>query len=269
MIKIQPAPILIESSETATNDIINLMIEKKTSYVLLTNQANEISGIFTDRDVLRLFSTLKQETNAKLAVLNYMNKPVITLSLSEIHLAPKTMVDNNIRHVPIIHEKNVVGIVTADSIFKSVIASLPRNVLSISSIHDFEQVKTIGIISPDGNVFSLFKNLFQNESQVILRRVWYNDIQSKNALRTLCKTCNLLLLDIDDIPIKNWLTILAEFNSIEHVPDTFLVLDTKKHPNNVIERVHDLKPIRWLHFFYKPLNITSIISETNEVLLKK
>jgi hypothetical protein len=197
-----------------------------------------------------------------------MNKPVITMTLAEIHLAPKTMIDNNIRHVPIMHDKAVVGIVTADSIFRSVIAGMPRNVLSVSSIHTFEQQKTIGIVSPDGNVFTLFKNIFENEAQVGLRRVWYNDLQAKSAIKTLCKTCDLLILDIDDIPIKNWLTILSEFNSIEKVPHTFLVLDIKKHPTNIVEKVRDLKPIQWLHFFYKPLNITSMISEVNEVLLK-
>jgi predicted transcriptional regulator len=268
MIKIQPAPILIESSELPTSDIINLMIEKKTSYALLTNETNEISGIFTDKDVLKLFKVLSQDANSKLAVLNYMNKPVLTLPLSEIHLAPKIMVENNIRHVPILHEKNVVGIVTADSIFRSVIASLPRNILSVSSIHNYENPKTFGIISPDGNIFSLFKNLFENDSNIKLRRVWYNDLQSKNAVKTLCKTCSLLVLDIDDIPIKNWLSILSEFNSIDKVPETFLFLDTKKHPSNIVEKVNDLKSIQWLHFFYKPINITTMVSETNEILLK-
>jgi CBS domain-containing protein len=268
MIKIQPAPILIESSEFKTADIINLMIEKKTSYVLLTNESNEISGIFTDRDVLRLFNIISQEINAKQAILNFMNKPVITLSLNEIHLAPKIMFERNIRHVPIINEGNVVGIVTADSIFRSVIANMPNNILSISSVHKFEQPKTIGIISPDGNVFTLFKNLYQNETQIELRRFRYNDLQTKAAIRTLCNSCNLLILDIDDIPLKNWLGILSEFNTIEVVPHTFLALDIKKHPSNIIEKVNDLKPIQWLHFFYKPMNITTMITETNEVLLK-
>lgn len=267
MIKIQPAPILIESSETPTTEIIDLMIEKKTSYVLLTNSSNEISGIFTDRDVLRLFPTLTQDTNRKMAVLNYMNKPVITLPLAEIHLAPKTMVERNIRHVPILHNKNVVGIVTADSIFKSVIASLPRNILSISPLHQFNNPKNIGVLSPDGDAFSLFKNIFENEGQITLKRVWYNDLQSAGAAKALAKTCHLLVMDIDDIPIKNWLAILGEFNAIDKGPQIFLLLDPKKHPANIIEKVNNLKPIQWLHFFYKPLNITSLMSEANTILI--
>jgi hypothetical protein len=236
--------------------------------VLLTNATEEISGIFTDRDVLRLFPTLTEEAGRNLAVLNYMNKPVITLPLNEIHLAPKIMVERNIRHVPILHEKNVVGIVTADSIFKSVIATLPRNILSISSLHQFAQAKTIGIISPDGNIFSLFKSIFENDTQVILKRIWYNDLQNTSAVKTLAKISSLLIIDLDEIPLKNWLGILGEFNGIEGSPQIFLLLDPKKHPANIIEKVNGLKPIQWLHFFYKPLNITTLMSEANTVLIQ-
>lgn len=269
MVKIQPAPILIESSETKTSDIIDLMISKKTSYVLLTDEKNEISGIFTDRDILRLFRTLIQDVSLNLPILNYMNKPVLTLTLTEIHRAPKLMVEHNIRHVPIIHDKNVVGIVTADSIFKAVIANMSRNIISMTSLYNFVEQKNIGVISPDGDLFSLFKNIFENESQVNIRRIWYNDLQTKNAIKTLSKSCNALVLDIDNIAIKVWSNILVEINTVDVVPQIILVLDIKKQPANIMDKINSLKGITWLHIYYKPINITSLIDEMNQFLLQK
>lgn len=269
MVKIQPAPILIESSEKSTREIIDLMISKKTSYVLLTDEKNEVSGIFTDRDVLRLFNTLLQESNLKMPILNFMNKPVVTLHLTEIHRAPRMMVDHNIRHVPIIHQKNVLGIVTADSIFKSVISQSSRNILTTTSIYNYEDQKTIGVVSPDGDLFSLFKNIFESESQVTVRRIWYNDLQTKNALQTISRSADILVLDIDDISIKVWSTILAELNSMEIVPQIFLVMDIKKHPANIMEKIENLKTIKWLHIYNKPINITGLVSDLNEILLQK
>ncbi len=267
MVKIQPAPILIESSETPTSEIIDLMVSKKTSYVLLTDEKNEVSGIFTNNDLLRLFRILAQEASLKLPILNYMVKPVLTLPLYEIHRAPKLMVDRNIRHVPIIHEKNVVGIVTADSVFKSIIANLSRNILTMSSLYNFEEQKNIGVIAPDGNLFSLVKNIFETESRVNIRRLWYNDLQSKNAIKGLANSCNALLLDIDDIAVKVWSNILMELNGTKGIPQVFLVLDMKKHPANILEKLDSLKSVDWLHIFSKPINITSLVDELNEVLL--
>lgn len=269
MVKIQPAPILIESSEMKTSEIIDLMISKKTSYVLLTDEKNEISGIFTNNDLLRLFRTISQEASLNLPILNYMVKPVLTLPLYEIHRAPKLMVDHNIRHVPIIHERNVVGIVTEDSVFKSVIANMSRNILTVTSLYSFEEQKNIGVISPDGDLFSLFKNIFENESQVNIRRIWYNDLQSKSAARNLGKSYNALVMDIDDIAIKVWSSILIDLNGAENVPQIFLVLDMKNQPPNIIEKINSLKSVNWLHIYNKPINITSLIDELNEVLLKK
>ena len=87
------------------------MHERKFGAVLVTNPKGELVGIFTGRDAVRV---LAQGKDAKATVLKQVmtkNPDHLPPGHTAIH-ALRLMRDGGFRHVPVVHEGVVVGIVS-------------------------------------------------------------------------------------------------------------------------------------------------------------
>ncbi len=87
------------------------MHERKVGAVLVTNGKNELVGIFTGRDAVRV---LAEGKDAKTTVLRQVmtKKPDCLPPRHTAIDALRLMRDGGFRHVPVVHEGLVVGIVS-------------------------------------------------------------------------------------------------------------------------------------------------------------
>lgn len=99
-------------AESSVLDAIKLMKEKKVSALLITQNQDTI-GIFTERDVLNKvdFSAIDQLPNQKIKSL--MTGNLKTAHLKDSYLSiMKVMQDNKIRHMPVIEDGTVKGLLS-------------------------------------------------------------------------------------------------------------------------------------------------------------
>ena len=85
---------------------------------LLVMQDDDAAGIFTERDYLRKIA-LEGRTSQDTAVKDVMTSPVVVIEAgAEIDEALALMTDRRIRHLPVVEDGRVVGVVSIGDLVK-------------------------------------------------------------------------------------------------------------------------------------------------------
>ncbi len=97
---------------TATvQEACKLMHERRIGAVLVTNPKGELVGIFTGRDAVRVLAEGKDSKATHLRQVMTKDPECLPPRHTAIH-ALRLMRDGGFRHVPVVHEGMVVGIVS-------------------------------------------------------------------------------------------------------------------------------------------------------------
>ena len=92
-------------------EAITAMVEANVGALLVTDKG-EIAGIITERDYLRRV-TLQGRTDKETAVREIMSSPLVVATPdTTVEECMAMMTDRRIRHVPVVHEGEVVGVVS-------------------------------------------------------------------------------------------------------------------------------------------------------------
>ena len=98
-------------------EAVQLMVEKNAGSLLVT-EGGEIAGIVTERDYLRRV-TLEGRAERETAVREIMSSPLIVASPdTTVDECMALMTDRRIRHVPVVEEGKVVGLVSIGDLVK-------------------------------------------------------------------------------------------------------------------------------------------------------
>ena len=97
------------------------MKEKNIGYVIVTNENNKIEGIFSERDYARK-CVLEGLNSQDTKVNQLMSKNIISISGDEqIDACMKIMTDKRIRHLPVLKENEILGIISIGDVVKIII----------------------------------------------------------------------------------------------------------------------------------------------------
>ena len=98
-------------------EAVQLMVEMNAGSLLVT-EGGEITGIVTERDYLRRV-TLEGRAERETAVREIMSSPLIVASpQTTVDECMALMTDRRIRHVPVVEEGKVVGLVSIGDLVK-------------------------------------------------------------------------------------------------------------------------------------------------------
>jgi CBS domain-containing protein len=109
--------------EATVLDGIRLMADKKIGSLLIIENENPV-GIFTERDYARkvAFTNKKPE---ELRIDEVMTKELITVSpVQSVRDCMRLMTENQIRHLPVLDDGKVIGIVSIGDVVKDLIEEL-------------------------------------------------------------------------------------------------------------------------------------------------
>lgn len=118
---------IITSADISVSDALSLMHEKKVHRLPVLNAAGKLVGIVTEGDLLYASPSPATTLNvwemhallAKLKVDKVMTRKVITVDEeTPVEEAALVMVQNNIGGLPVLRDKELVGIITESDIFK-------------------------------------------------------------------------------------------------------------------------------------------------------
>jgi IMP dehydrogenase len=131
----------IESHATVA-DAINDMAQKMASALIVMETGRPV-GIFAERDVLRCHLQHKTTPFSDINITAAMTKKLIVAdSNDEISTAMATMIQADIRHLPVIKDKTLIGMLTISDLVKHQIGALTAELHYlqdyITDLHDAE-----------------------------------------------------------------------------------------------------------------------------------
>lgn len=131
------------TTDAPISDAIKLMAEKNIRHIPIVNEANELNGIVSDRDLLAVTGGKLDNGNtqnialADQPVSDIMTNHVLTIGEdTELLSAAKFLEQHKFDALPVARDKKVVGIVT-DSDFLAVAINLLEQLAIKEPIEDF------------------------------------------------------------------------------------------------------------------------------------
>jgi CBS domain-containing protein len=112
--------VMVKDFVTATKGItarecINLLFKRHVGSVIVVDENQECVGIFTERDAIRLIA---QNISLDSILEKVMSRNVYTISEDATFSEAKKMMKlHRIRHIPVIKDQKIVGIVSIRHIF--------------------------------------------------------------------------------------------------------------------------------------------------------
>ncbi|MBW1841681.1 MAG: CBS domain-containing protein, partial [Deltaproteobacteria bacterium] len=174
--------------------------EKKIKHLLVVNESEELVGIISDRDLKKSWASPATALSAhelnyllvKLTVETIMSKKIITIPPgTTIERAARIMQENRISALPVMEEKNLVGIITTTDVMEVLLVAIgfARESARFSVIVE-DKVGTVAAVSDilktnQVNIRSLFtwpeKN-FPGVYQLVMRVA---AVDGENAISAL------------------------------------------------------------------------------------
>ncbi len=157
---------MCSSSRETDKEIAALHLEARSSCVLIVEN-EQLLGIFTERDVVRL--SYQKRSLENLAIAEAMTHPVITLQQSaftNLFFAVNLLQQYHIRHLPLLNEQNqIVGLLTHESLRQ---LSRPIDLLQLRLVKDVMSSQVI-YAAPNVSMLAITRLMAENQvSSVVL-----------------------------------------------------------------------------------------------------
>jgi len=105
--------------EKSLQDGIDTMVQNKVGALMVINAGGKLTGIITERDVLRAYHT-HPDAAGSLAIKEIMTRNVIIGDAEDsIDYVESVMTENRVRHLPILSDKRLIGIISIGDVVKA------------------------------------------------------------------------------------------------------------------------------------------------------
>ena len=114
----------IESHSTMRQSLVNMIENKVGSLVVIDGEHSPV-GIITERDILRILPSREPSEWLNMAVREFMTEDIIIgVPSDDVEYIMALMTENRIRHVPIMLEGKLVGLISIGDIVKSLLKNI-------------------------------------------------------------------------------------------------------------------------------------------------
>jgi CBS domain-containing protein len=119
LIKEKGAGVITTRPATTVSEVANIMASKRIGAVVVTDLDDKVVGIISERDIVNGLS--KSGVNLlKLPVSDVMTRDVFTCATTEdVNQLRREMVTRRARHIPIVEDGKLIGIISMGDIVKN------------------------------------------------------------------------------------------------------------------------------------------------------
>ena len=255
--QIKPSKFYFVRNSTSLKQCLTLMQEKNLSYLLVEDHNDQLVGIFTLKDMVKVLKYILYGEHLDKPVNVAMTRPVLTIPSHKLHKATKIMLKNKIRHLPITSDKpgeesRVIGVVDMES-------------LLLASLHDEKKkkykIKDISVFSPTGALQRFLKNVLNKYDHLQIDKLWASKLRSASQIESHVNNYDLFFFDlVDEKALKLSLVYAEEINNAKKrmlalvTPGQFVSEENKK----LLKRLSKISRVR---VYEKPINVHDIIFE--------
>ncbi len=128
----KPVQVYSVTASTSVLDGLKIMTEKNISALLIMD-GEILQGIFTERDYARkivLHGKASKDTPISEAM---TTSPITVVATDSIELCMEIMTEKHIRHLPVVNENSVAGMVSIGDVVKLIIADQKQTISQLES----------------------------------------------------------------------------------------------------------------------------------------
>ena len=120
------------SPQSTVRQALELMADKNIG-ALLVLEANQLVGMFSERDYARKV-VLKGKSSVDTQVQDIMTTEVICVKVNQTFTeCMQTMTDHHIRHLPVMDEQKVIGLISIGDVVKVILQEHTRTIEELKS----------------------------------------------------------------------------------------------------------------------------------------
>jgi CBS domain-containing protein len=119
ILKNKPASIISVTPETSVTDVVKVLAEKRIGAVLVIDAADKLIGILSERDIVRTLSKHAEDTFAMTASQLMTPNPTVTSPHNTVAEAMEIMSDGRFRHLPVVDNGKLIGLVSIGDVVKA------------------------------------------------------------------------------------------------------------------------------------------------------
>ncbi len=113
--RLMSSPVVSVTPDTPVQEAATQLLDNDISSLVVTDEANEIVGILTSTDFVRMIAD--ETVAAETTVADYMTTSVVTVTANDsVDAVAKTMVQRGFHHLPVVDESRVIGMVTTTDV---------------------------------------------------------------------------------------------------------------------------------------------------------
>lgn len=113
---------------SSVDDAIRSMNTRKISAIIVTENGKTV-GIFTERDVVRCYIATGGKSFKEVPVRDAMVRDlVVAVPDEDIHEVSATMVEKNIRHLPVVDDGRIIGMLSIRDIIQTQVTKLTSEI---------------------------------------------------------------------------------------------------------------------------------------------
>lgn len=132
ILNLKPVNIFSVTENTSVLEGLQLMMEKNISALLIVENG-QLKGIFTERDYARKI-ILYGKSSAETSISEVMTPdPITVLPSDSIEHCMSVMTDRHIRHLPVMKDDELLGMVSIGDVVKFIIADQRQTISQLES----------------------------------------------------------------------------------------------------------------------------------------
>ncbi|HQT43978.1 MAG TPA: CBS domain-containing protein [Halothiobacillus sp.] len=119
ILKNKPANVISVDPETSITNVVKLLGEKRIGAVLVIDAHDKLVGILSERDIVRTLNTHSAATLNMTAAQLMTHSPTVTSPEATVVDAMQVMTDGRFRHLPVVSNGKLVGLVSIGDVVKA------------------------------------------------------------------------------------------------------------------------------------------------------
>lgn len=118
ILKQKPAGFISVTTDTPISSVITVLAEKRIGAVLVVEN-NALTGILSERDIVRSLSTQPAATLSLTASALMTRNPTTITPETSVEKAMELMTDGHFRHLPVLEDGKLAGLVSIGDVVKA------------------------------------------------------------------------------------------------------------------------------------------------------
>lgn len=268
-----PAVFVLETTEIG--ECVQLMRDHNVSSLLVVDSTKKqgLSGIFTERDLLKTVRHSADGSYWKTPIKEVMSKPVKVIEASRLAEAGELMVKFGLRHLPIVvNDKKtgfqIVGMLSMKDLLVNLLKNRSQEAFQKALYPKIDKIahNSIAVVTADPYLLRLLEEGFPESASIEIRHLAIDDLMANKGVKASTEHLNAAIVDLDNLKSDRWEALLLELTRAPQSLPVIVTFTSGQHDPVAIKALGEFAKAKGLSIFLKPVPVAALFARIVKAL---